>query len=271
VTELVARRIVEVPQSPLAPGASPVRLSYRDAGAGEPLVILHGGWGYDIYSFDRQSGALAATNRIIAPDRTGYGQSGPIARQEVDFHVRAARETLALLESLGIDRPTVWGHSDGAVIAFHMALGAPQRVAGIVAEATHFYRDKPASRAFFETMRDDPVALGARVADVLSAEHGGRWEALIRTNGDAWLRIAEQRGDLYDGRLGNINAPVLLVHGARDPRTEPGEFDALVAALRGRATICMFPDGGHSPHSERPTASAVTACVTNWLRARAAD
>jgi len=48
------------------------------------------------------------------------------------------------------------GHSDGAVIALLMALAAPRSLSGLIVEATHVFRNKPASRAFFETMRDNP-------------------------------------------------------------------------------------------------------------------
>src|SRR5436309_3564252 len=91
---------VEVPSSPLVPDRSPARLGYRDMGEGPALVFLHGGWGYDIYAFDRQAAALSGTYRILAPDRSGYGRSGEIRIQPVDFHERAARETLALLDAV---------------------------------------------------------------------------------------------------------------------------------------------------------------------------
>jgi len=256
---------VDIAGSPLAPGVAPVRLRYREAGAGRPLVLLHGGWGYQIYSFDRQIERLRDRYRVVAPDRTGYGGSGTLAAQEPDFHQRAAAETLALIDALGIDRALLWGHSDGAVIAFHVALAAPDRVEGIVAEAAHFWRRKPASREFFETMRDAPGTLGERVTAVLADDHGPRWDALIRANGDAWLRIAARGGDLYDGRLGEVGRPTLLVHGGHDPRTEPGELDALAAALARRPAILVLPEGGHSPHSERATADQVTDAVAEWL------
>src|SRR5580765_241828 len=146
---------VELVSSALAPGVSPVPIYYRDAGAGRPLVILHGGWGYQIYPFDRQLQALAPDHRVVIPDRTGYGGSGKLERQEVDFHHRAAVETLAVIEALGLERPVLWGHSDGAVIALLAGLAAPERLSGLMVEATHVFRSKPASRAFFETMRDN--------------------------------------------------------------------------------------------------------------------
>ena len=62
---------VVIASSPLAPGVSPVRIHYRDAGAGPAVVVLHGGWGYDIYPFDRQVAALAADHHVVSPDRSG--------------------------------------------------------------------------------------------------------------------------------------------------------------------------------------------------------
>jgi pimeloyl-ACP methyl ester carboxylesterase len=260
---------VELSSSALAPGVSPVRIHYRDAGAGRPLVILHGGWGYQIYPFDRQLPALTRQHRVVIPDRTGYGGSGRLARQEVDFHHRAAAETVAVIEALGLERPVLWGHSDGAVIALLAGLAAPERLAGLIVEATHLYRSKPASREFFGTMMANPDGLGVRVTEVLAREHGEGWRDMIRANGAAWLRIADERpepgADLYGGRLATLQLPTLLVHGARDPRSEPGELDALRAALAGVARFDVFPDGGHSPHSERATADRVSRVVQQFL------
>src|SRR4051794_20671335 len=218
--------------------------------------MLHGGWGHEIYPFDRQAAALAPAHRVVVPDRTGYGGSGRLDRLPTDFHTRAAAETFAVIDALRLDRPVVWGHSDGAVIALLMGLAHPDRLAGIIVEAAHFFRGKPASRAFFETMMEDPDGLGERVTSVLARDHGDRWRDLIRTNGDAWLRIADNPDapspDLYAGALGGLQVPLLVIHGARDPRTEPGELEALRAALADgggavRATrdvrVVVLPEG----------------------------
>jgi len=259
-----------IPASPLAPGVSPVSLHYREFGRGVPIAILHGGWGYDIYPYDQQIAALATTHRIVIPDRTGYGGSGTLDEQATDFHQRAAVETLALLDALGIDHTWLWGHSDGAVIALWIAIMAADRVRGVVGEATHFWRRKPASREFFETMRDAPDRLGERVATTLQREHGDRWRALLATNGAAWLSIAEAAADgadLYDGRLKEIRTPVLLIHGAKDPRTEPGELAALQSSLGSAlAGAHVLAAGGHSPHSERASAGQATAAAAAFTR-----
>src|SRR5437773_11469266 len=43
----------------------PARIYYRDAGAGATLLFLHGGWGYEVYPFDRQIAALSWKFRIL--------------------------------------------------------------------------------------------------------------------------------------------------------------------------------------------------------------
>ena len=238
-------------------------------------MFLHGGWGYEIYAIDRQIAELSTAHRFIVPDRTGYGRSAPIDSFPVDFHRRAMDETHAVISGLGLERPVVWGHSDGAIIALLLALAAPAMVAGAIVEAAHFYRRKPRSRAFFESVAADPSSVGESVAAVLAREHGPRWMRLLEQHARAWLSIADAAAwdteDFYDGRLGEIATPVLAVHGARDPRTEAGELDALVRALgTGGPTafreIHVLPEAGHSPHSERATADQVTELVGGFAR-----
>jgi pimeloyl-ACP methyl ester carboxylesterase len=228
-------------------------------------VFLHSGWGHEIYPFDRLSAAFETHYRIVIPDRSGYGKSTPIESLPPDFHQRAADETLALIDALELERPIVWGHSDGAIIALLLGLGTPHAVAGVIAEATHFYKRKPRSRAFFDSMRHDPRTLNDAVSAILARDHGDRWPEVIERHSRAWQRIAEEAAsdadDFYSGRLSEIAVPALVLHGARDPRTEPGEIEAL-----GRAVpTVILPDGGHSPHSEAATVEDVRRIVLGFI------
>src|SRR5512137_1417189 len=126
---------VELPRSHSAPGAGPARIHYRERGRGELVLLLHGGWGHDAYPFDAQLEALAPRWRAVAPDRVGYGRSGPPAALEDGFHLRMAEETFLLMDALGARRAALWGHSDGSVIAAWMAILRPERVTALVLEA----------------------------------------------------------------------------------------------------------------------------------------
>ena len=247
---------VTIRESQLLPGVSPVKLHYREAGSGfVPLVFLHGGWGYDFYPFDEQIAEFGSELRIIIPDRSGYGRSPRIVEQPSDFHRCAADETLAVLDALEIDRAILWGHSDGAVIAAIMGLSNPGRFIGLIMEAFHSDRLKKSSRQFFEMMAADPRQLGERVATELASHHGeDYWEHLIRINGRAWLRIAEESNqpekDFYGRKLFELQVPALFIHGRSDPRTEPGEMESVESQLP-RAVVRFIDGAGHSPHSER--------------------
>ena len=261
---------VLVPASPMLPGTSPVEIHVREVGEGSPLVLLHGGWGYEAYPFDVAS--LAARRRVVAPDRVGYGRSAPLAELPRGFHRLMAEETLRVLDARGIDRAAFWGHSDGAVIAAWVGLVAPGRVRALVLEALHFLASKVSSVEFFRTAVEEPERFGPAVVEALRRDHGERWRQVVGAGGRAWLAIIEEgrlgRRDLFEGRLGEVRAPALLLHGSRDPRTEPGEIEAALADLPS-ARLEML-DAGHCPHASERTGPACTRLVEEFLAAHGA-
>jgi len=243
--------LVTLSDSPLAGG--PADIHYREFGSGVPLVFLHGGWGYEIYSLEEQASVLQGF-RVLVPDRSGYGRSTKPAVFGADLHRRAVEETLLVLGAINLDRCIFWGHSDGAVIAAMLGLCAPERCAGLVLEAFHCDREKKSSREFFQIMESEPESFGPRVIDILKKEHGDPyWRELLRSEGRTWLDIARSvdggAGDLFDGRLSKLRVPTVFLHGAQDPRTEPWELDAVRREVPD-AEIRVITAGGHSPHSE---------------------
>ncbi|HEX3795881.1 MAG TPA: alpha/beta hydrolase [Acidimicrobiales bacterium] len=253
--------------SPLANG--PSSISYREFGAGPCLLILHGGWGYQAYPFAAQIRLLADHYRIVIPDRSGYGSSTPIDQLGRDFHGRAMLEMLAFLDQLDVHEAIWWGHSDGAVIAAHAGMKHPERCRALILEALHFSPTKPHSREFFQRMASNPDSFGTGLAARLGDEHGAdRWRRVLELDGQAWLDIAAAAGsdaDLYEGRLGTIGAPTLLLHGEADPRSEPGELEAIRAALPN-AVVDLYPQAGHSPHSEPLTAEVTSQSALRFLQ-----
>ncbi|MBA3821087.1 MAG: alpha/beta hydrolase [Deltaproteobacteria bacterium] len=270
---------VRIASSPLHPGGAPLDLYYQDVGASAasrddggvppapPLLILHGGWGYGFYPFDAALAALTGERRCVIPDRTGYGRSPRVTAFPPRFHEAAAAEAEAVLEAVGIERCAIWGHSDGAVIAAWMAVRQPARYAAVILEALHVDRAKPRSRGFFTQMAEDPDSFGDRVTAKLAAEHGADWRTVLRADGRVWLDLAAAPElDTLDGRWPELRAPVLLLHGSEDPRTEPGELERVRRAVP-QAELAMIAGAGHSPHSERAAAAEATVIATRFLRA----
>jgi len=246
---------VEVPELPREPRRVLTSIHYREYGRGVPLLFLHGGWGYRVYPIDRQVEEFQNEWRIIAPDRSGYGRSTQVlSDMPLDFHRRAADETLAVMDALKIEQASIWGHSDGAVVAAMIGLKAPQRCRKLILEAFHYFRNKPDSRSFFERFWARPEDLAEGTQKLLAEDHGEKhWKRVVSRNCKAWLRLADGcmrgNGDLYDGQLTTLAVPTMFLHGRLDPRTESGELGKAWAELPG-AAIRVLENGRHSPHSE---------------------
>ncbi len=109
----------------------------------------------------------------------------------LDFHKRAAEETIAFLDALGIGRAVFWGHSDGSVICAMIGLEASERCECLILEAFHLLRRKPGSRSFFERFAARPEDLGEETKKLLAQDHGEeQWPTVLRRNCTAWFRTS---------------------------------------------------------------------------------
>ncbi len=121
-----------------------VRLHYVKQGSGSPLVLIHGLAG-NLRNFTGTIAAdLARTHTVIAIDRPGSGYSDPLpdgkasVQAQADFIHRA-------LEQIGIERPTLVGHSLGGAVSLAYALDYPADIRALVllAPATVPFSPRP--------------------------------------------------------------------------------------------------------------------------------
>ena len=100
------------------------RIEYEVTGDGPPLVLLHGFFGdRSTWHAAGHVGALAGQFRLILIDLVGHGGSDEPpdpARYQMDEH---ARDVVAVLDSLGVDRAAVWGASMGGRAAGSASFG----------------------------------------------------------------------------------------------------------------------------------------------------
>ncbi|MDE0006723.1 MAG: alpha/beta hydrolase [Gammaproteobacteria bacterium] len=104
-------------------------LYYEVEGAGDALVLIHGGLG-SLRMWDFQARALAASYRVIRSDLRGFGRS---TTEHVEFAYWA--DIAALLGHLGVDRAHVVGQSIGGKVALDLALARPACVATLTSVA----------------------------------------------------------------------------------------------------------------------------------------
>jgi pimeloyl-ACP methyl ester carboxylesterase len=217
--------------------------------AGAPVIVfLHEGLGSARLWRDFPDELCARTGcGGLVHSRHGYGASAPpAAPRRADYlHVEARLGLPALLSALGIRRPILFGHSDGASIALiHAASG--HEVAGMVLEAPHVFVEEETLagiRAAGEAWRgtDLPARLGRHHAD--AARVFADWH-------DTWLS-PEFRGWNIEDLLPAIKAPALVIQGAGDEYGTAAQLEAIARQAGGGCETILLEDCGHAPHRDR--------------------
>ena len=231
---------------------------HRRERAEEPLLVfLHEGLG-SVSMWrdfpDRLCDALACRGLVYS--RPGYGWSTPREAGEQwtpDFMHHQAHEVLpALLRALHIDaevdRPWLFGHSDGGSIALLYAARFPHALAGAAVLAPHILVEDvsvasiaQARQAYADT--DLRQRLARHHADPDSAFFG--WN-------DAWLSPAFRSWSI-EADLAPITVPLLAVQGLDD---EYGTLEQIrgIARRVPHTRLLELPACGHSPHRDQPDA-----------------
>jgi pimeloyl-ACP methyl ester carboxylesterase len=241
-----------------------LRLAWREAGQGVPLVLAHG-IGSASDSWERQLEHFARDFRVVAWDAPGYGGSGDLAAGTpcaADY----ADALDQLLGALGIERCHLVGHSLGALIAAAFASRHQHWMLSLTlanAAAGHGRLD-PATRAtrLKERLADleafGPAGLAERRAPRLvgpdaSPEAVERVRAVMAKvrplgYGRAARMLAE--GDIF-ADLDHIDTPTLVMCGTLDRVTTEESNRAIAKALRG-GRFAALPGLGHASYVEAP-------------------
>ena len=112
--------------------ANGIRLAITEAGAGYPVVLLHG-FPELAHSWRHQLPALAEAGfHAIAPDLRGYGRSDQPAEIEAYGLLTLVDDVIGLLDALEYEKAVVVGHDWGAIIAWTTAILHPGRVERLV-------------------------------------------------------------------------------------------------------------------------------------------
>ena len=248
-----------------------VKLEYRrvlppSAGAATStsIVLLHEGLGsMSTWKDFPEALAQATGHAVVAYSRHGYGGSDPVtAPRSADFmHAEACDALPDLLRALGVQRPVLLGHSDGASIALiHAASGHP--VSGLVLIAPHVFVEArtvegiTAARAAFRT-----GDLRRRLA-----RHHDHPDAMFGSWCDIWLDPAFRNWNI-ESCTGEIDVPMLLVQSEEDPYGTLAQLESIEARARGPVHRRVMPGGGHAPHVEHR--GQVLDEVARFLRGRA--
>ena len=239
------------------------RVSYRQAGSGPDLVLLHGLAG-NSRTWEEQIDAFSGSWRVTAWDAPGYGDSDTVA-PNVDAYAAALS---ALVDALELPRFVLLGHSMGGVVAGRFAGTYPDRLRALALSCTLLGRRQapgtPLSEPYMARLKEletlSAREYGANRARSMAAP-GCAPEIVERLTGIA----AETRRDGLEmamrliaeadnsAALASLSMPVLVLTGEEDRTVTKDVSAALVAALAdGSAQLrtSVLSGVGHAPYLE---------------------
>ncbi|MDP4006091.1 alpha/beta fold hydrolase [Methylobacterium sp. NEAU K] len=259
-----------------------------DTPNGRTAVLLHGK-NFCAATWESQIRALAGAGyRVIAPDQIGFCKSSKPVAYQFTFR-QLAENTHALLETLGIARPILIGHSTGGMLAAHYALLYPKAVEQLVLVNPIGLEDwsakgVPPTSVEQWYQRELKVSAESIRAYETATYYAGRWEARYEpwvtmlaglNSGPGKEAVAWDSALLYDMivtepvvyRFPQIAVPTLLLIGQKDntaigkdlappeARVQLGRYPELgraaARAIPG-ARLVEFPALGHAPQMSDP-------------------
>jgi non-heme chloroperoxidase len=245
-----------------------VSFSVEDAGAGPPVVFVHG-WSMSGRFFGRQLDQLAGKHRVIIPDLRGHGRSEKITRGHTV--PQYAADLNAILARLSVQRPVLVGWSMGAMVAYeYLRAFGPGSVAGLVIV------DQPPSDFAWEGYEFGVFTMDSlrEMNEQLQLDQAGvvaEFTELMLHEPDeptlAWMRaeilqvppviastiLVDQTLRDYRGFLPQIGVPTLVLFGEDDKLTSPKAGRYIADRIPG-ARLRTFASSSHCPFWEESEA-----------------
>jgi pimeloyl-ACP methyl ester carboxylesterase len=248
-------------------------LYYEDTGGNLPALVLAHGLLMDHEMFAPQVDALRSRYRVITWDARAHGQT---ETSDDQFSYEDLAEDLkGLLDDLGIAHAVIGGMSQGGFVALRFALKHPERVDALMLLSTQAGAEDPEKAGLYASMLDvwEADGLNDQLAETIAAivlgnEWPGRdpWIAKWRQQPRSLLRPAFNalagRQDIHD-RLGEIKAPVLVVHGTADAAIDMELAQQMCSGLADCRALITIEGGGHASNLTHP--ALVNAALEQFL------
>jgi len=219
---------------------SNVHTWYDEAGAGEPLVMLHPA-GTDARAFSPNIGALAARFHVYLPERRGHGHTpdtpGPFSFDQF------AQDIIEFMERVvGAPAPLI-GMSDGAIVGLHVAAKRPDLIRGLVVVAGVFHYDGWVAGVISD---EPPPDFMAQAYAEVSPDGPDHFPTVV----EKLARLHETDPALSTSDLARIASRTLVMVGDDDQVT----LEHAVAMYRAipNAELAVVPGTSHGLLVEKP-------------------
>lgn len=238
-----------------------------------PLVLLHGGPGYDHLAFKPWFARFADIAQVLYLDHRGQGHSDESdpAHWTLD---QWGDDVIGLCDALDLPAPILLGHSFGGFVALNVATRYPDRLGKLILSSTGAWSAiDPATDAFGRLVGPEAAAAHDAMHRDPSIEHFIEYDRqcnpYYNTTPQApgasqhttlnmpllahWIRGEGVTFD-YRAALPNIACPTLVLCGDRDPVT-PVEENRDLAARIPHARLVELPNCGHGTWRDDPAAA----------------
>ena len=250
------------------------------AGAGRPLVLVHGALlSLEAWALLWQP-LLAADHLVIAYDLRGHGHS-TLGRS--GFGIQAyARDLAAVLDHFDVRQGAVVAHSTGGIGALALAAGAPADAAAHLAGQVLISTPPQGIGDSLQNRLLAPIVFSGLIHEVVRRRRLGTLftRTLFGANPDPdlvefarRLMAAAPRQTTIDApkavlrfdfrkRLDQVTVPTLVLAGSRDRSVKPEHTQALADGIP-QAGLQRFPGAGHMVMLER--AEQIALAVTDFV------
>lgn len=238
--------------------ASDAKIYYEVYGAGEPILILHGGGVGSPYELGQLIDTLKKNYKVILMSTRGHGRS-EIGNSPLTFEQKAT-DALTVLNAVTKEPARVLGFSDGAYTAYKLAAMYPARVERIVAIGAGTLK----AGFFGDTMKVDDLAK-------IDAEFVA-YEKTIMPEPERWQEFCDKYITFWHNLsvgeeiFGAIECPVLLIVGDED------DHAPIITVLEAHqmlknSRLCVVPKAWHSAFLDnyKVTSTAIFQFVNSPL------
>jgi pimeloyl-ACP methyl ester carboxylesterase len=217
----------------------------------ETIVFLHDSLGCITLwrDFPKLLGEKTGCN-ILMYDRLGYGKSGNFIKDSRDnFYMEDEADVLKeILTELKIEKPILFGHSDGGSIALIFAGKYPNLPKAIITVGAHIFVEDVTLKGIREA---EEAYKKTNLKEKLEKYHGDKTEALFIAWTKTWQTPQFQSWNI-EHFLPKIICPSLIIQGKDDEFGTLTQVEKTVAQISGKAEAFVISNAKHTPYKEVP-------------------
>jgi pimeloyl-ACP methyl ester carboxylesterase len=215
-----------------------IRMYYEiwNVRGGDPVLLLHGGIGSN-GAWGNQVPELMKTHKVIAAESRGNARTAG-SQQPLSYELMAS-DYAALMDYLHVEKPSLVGWSDGAIIAIEMAIAQPARWNKLFAFGANYN-----AAGLISNYENQPVfSRGIKQQSAISRSLAASPEAFdiaLKQRLEMWNKEPNLTAD----QLGHIAIPTIVADGDHEESIKPEHTTGLARMIPG-AKLLWLPNVSH--------------------------